>query len=66
MIRKFHKMQRVLRLTAEYLALPSRVTADWMEDELNAMREMPVDYGDSVLEQTLGEITRSLVPYEKA
>jgi len=64
-IRKFDKMHRVLRLTAEYLALPSRVTADWMEDELSAMRAMPVDYGDSVLEQTLGEITRSLVPFGK-
>lgn len=29
-IRKFDKMHRVLRLTAEYLASPSRVTADWM------------------------------------
>ncbi len=61
-LQKHRIMHRVLHLTTQYLLHPSATLARWIWDELDAMKQMTVDYGDSALELTVGEILRKIPP----
>ncbi|MDD3212724.1 MAG: protein O-GlcNAcase [Eubacteriales bacterium] len=59
-LQKHRKMHRVLHLTTQYLQTPSCTLARWIWDEIEAMKQMTVDYADSGLEWTLGELLRKI------